>query len=205
MGCGGTPARNPGSTTKKTDDTGSMPASPLTGNGMVQQMKEFKGRRAVSKAAKAAYGVTILAVLAGCSSYEKLPQQSVDQDYKVFSATGGTSGDLKLFLLKAFEDDGKTALCGGFTSGASAISTNLGYDWANVSQIYLDDVKLGNADFMTAMPVYLKVGDDPKEIWTELARKKPVTNCVRTGVDWQPSFLDAKFERKGPNRISGFD
>jgi len=182
-----------------------MPVSPLTGNGIVQQMKRFRGRRAVSQAAKAAFGVTTLAVLAGCSSYERLPQQSVDGDYTVFSVTGGGHGDLKLFLLKAFEDDGKTALCGGFTSGVSAISTNLGYDWANVSQIYLDDVKLGNADFMAAMPVYLRVGDDPKEIWTELARKKPTTNCVRTEVDWQPSFLDAKFERKGPNRIRGFD
>lgn len=149
--------------------------------------------------------VVALGVVAACSSYEKLDQQAVDEDYQVFSVTHGRGGDLKLFLIKAFEYDGKTAMCGGFTKGNTALSSNMGRNWADVSQVYLDDVKLGNADFLVEMPIYLRIGDDPKEIWTKMARERPATNCVKTDVDWRPSFEQAKFERKGPNRITGFD
>ncbi len=148
----------------------------------------------------------VFALLVACSSYEKLPPQSADSDYKVFSVTSSGSGEIKIYLIKAFEDNGKTAMCGGYTSGSSALSSKLSRTWADISQIYLDGSKLGNADFMIEMPVYsIKEGVDPKELWARIASKKPATGCVRSEVDWRPEFLNAGFERKGPNSIRDFD
>lgn len=154
---------------------------------------------------KAGFAAIVLLVLAGCSSYENLPKQSFDSDYKVFSALNFT-GRVDYFFIKPYEFEGKLAMCGGYTKGGSNFATMGSRTWADISQIYIDGSKIGNADFMIEMPVYgLEPGRDPKEMWLELVTKKPATRCVKSDVDWKPELLKAKFERKGPNSIKVFD
>jgi len=72
-------------------------------------MSKCAGMHTVGKLIRIASAV--MALLAGCSSYEKLPQQNANRDYQVYMVTTGTGGDLTLFLIKAFEVDGKVAMC----------------------------------------------------------------------------------------------
>lgn len=172
---------------------------------MVHQISKFAGIRAVRNPAKVALAIVTIATLVGCSSYEKLPQQNANRDYQVYMVTTGNGGDLTLFLIKAFEVDGKVAMCGGFTSGSSALAKNIDRNFADISQVYLDGTKLGNSDFLIRMPIHFRQGDDPEEGWTRLASEEPATNCVKTNVDWRPEFANAEIERKGPSTVRGFD
>ncbi len=73
------------------------------------------GRRRVAPVSLALFGLS--AVLAGCSSdYETLSSQPFDTEYEIFSVLS-RAGNLDLFLIKAFESDGKVALCGGVHEG----------------------------------------------------------------------------------------
>lgn len=147
----------------------------------------------------------VIALLAGCSSYEKLPKQSFDDEYRVFSAISFT-GKTDYFFIKPYEFEGKLAMCGGYTQGGTSFATQGSRRWADISQIYVDGSKIGNADFMVEMPVYgLEPGRDPKEMWLELVTKKSATRCVKSDVDWNPKLQKAKFERKGPSSIRVFD
>lgn len=171
---------------------------------MVQQMTKSAAVNRSWKTAKLVPATLMLAALVGCSGYDKLPQQNVDDDYQVFLTTVG-GGDLTVYLIKAFEVDGKVAMCGGFTSGSSALGKNIDRNFADISQVYLDGIKIGNGDFMVVMPVHFRQGVESAEFWTRIAAEKPATNCVKTNVDWRPEFADAEFQRKGPNSVRGFD
>lgn len=158
----------------------------------------------IKNLAVAAMATAIATLLGACSNYESLPPQAIDREYHVLMVTVG-QGDLKLFLIKAFEVDGKVAMCGGFTSGGSAISNNASRTFADVSQVYLDGTKIGNSDFLNMMPVYFRQGDSPEDVWTELLAKQPATNCVKSDIDWRPQFRDGEFESKGPSSVTVFD
>ncbi len=147
----------------------------------------------------------MLVALAGCSSYEAAPEQSFDDNYRVFTALQ-IGRRTNYYFIKPYELDGKLAMCGGYTQGATTFSDLGSRNFADISQIYVDGSKIGNSDFMIEMPVFgLETGRDPKEMWLELVTKKPATRCVKSDVDWKPELLKAKFERKGPNRIVIFD
>ena len=146
--------------------------------------------------------VVLSALLAGCGGgYEKLSSQPYDTDYEVFSVLNW-SGNLDVFLIKAFESDGKVALCGGYTKGTSSFAVIGGRRWADISQVYIDGTKIGTAEFMAPMPVYgLKDGEDPKAMFIALQEKNPSLPCVRSKVPWKAEFESAKIERRGAKRL----
>ncbi len=150
--------------------------------------------------------VVTLVLLAGCSGgYEKLSSQSYDTDYEVFSVLNW-SGNLDVFLIKAFESEGKVALCGGYTKGTSSFAVIGGRRWADTSQVYIGETKIGSGEFMAQMPVYgVKQDEDPKAMFIALQEKNASFPCVRSKVPWKADFENAKIERRGPNRIRVFD
>lgn len=146
------------------------------------------------------------ALLAGCSSdYEKLSSQPYDTDYEVFSVLN-RAGNLDIFLIKAYESDGMVALCGGYTRGTSSFSMMATRQWADISEIYIEDIKIGNAGFMTQMPVYgFKDGEDPKSMFLALQETGPSLPCVRSKVPWKTEFESAKVERRGATKLRVYD
>ena len=146
--------------------------------------------------------LVVSALLAGCSDgYEKISAQPYDTDYEVFSVLS-RAGNLDVFLIKAFESDGKVALCGAYTLGTSTFSTIGSRRWADASLVYIEDTKIGTASFMTQMPIYgFKQGEDPKALFLALQEKSPSLPCVRSRVPWKAEYGSAKIERRGPNRI----
>lgn len=146
--------------------------------------------------------IVVSVLLAGCSNgYEKLSSQPYDTDYEVFSVLNW-NGNLDVFLIKAFESEGKVALCGGYTRGTSSFATIGGRRWADMSQVYIEDTKIGTSVFMAQMPVYgFKQGEDPKAMFIALQEKNPSLPCVRSKVPWKAEFESAKVERRGAKRL----
>lgn len=145
-------------------------------------------------------------VLAGCSGYEKLPQQSFDEDYKVFSVTSGKSGSLNVFFIKAFESDGKVGMCGGYTRGESSFGKQGSRYWADISKVKIGDTQIGSAEFMNEMPLYGFRGSQDFEDFSErLLESTPTTNCVRSDVPWRAEFESMEIERTGPNKVRIYD
>lgn len=143
-----------------------------------------------------------LAALAACSSgYENIPPQSYDTEFDVFSVIGW-SGNLDVFLIKAFESEGNVALCGGYTTGASSFATIGNRRWADISQVYIDGTKIGTGEFMAQMPVDgFKRGEDPTALFLALQEKNPELPCVRSRVPWKAEYGSAKIERRGSTKI----
>ncbi|UCH75850.1 MAG: hypothetical protein JSU82_08515 [Rhodospirillales bacterium] len=142
------------------------------------------------------------AMLAACSGgYEKIPSQSYDIDYDVFSVVGW-SGNIDVFLIKTFESEGMVALCGGYTRGKTSFATIGNRRWADISEIYIDEVKIGNAEFMSQIPVSgFRQGDDPKDVFIALQEMTPSLPCVRSRVPWKEQYGSTKVERRGATQI----
>lgn len=149
-------------------------------------------------------GLVLLA--AACSSYEKLPQQTLDGEYKIMSVISGKSGSMNIFFVKPFEVDGLVAMCGGYTRGESSFAKQAARNWADVSNIRLDGTEIGNASFMNEMPIYgVRESVEYSDFIEALLEQAPTTNCVRTKVPWKPEYAGAEIERTGPNTIRVFD
>ncbi len=74
--------------------------------------------------------------------------------------------------------------------------------WADISQVYIDDTRIGTATFMAPVPVYgFKEGGDPKATFLELLGKNPSFPCVRSKIPWKAEYESAKIERRGVKRI----
>jgi len=145
-------------------------------------------------------------VLAGCSSYEFLPEQSLDENYKIFSVIQNKSGSLNVFFIKPFESEGNLAMCGGYTRGDSSFGKQGSRYWADVSKVKLGDTQIGSAEFMNEMPVYgFRDSQDLTGFVAQVLEKTPATNCVRSDVPWDPEFATIQIERTGPKRIRIFD
>ena len=145
-------------------------------------------------------------ILASCSSYEKLPEQSLDGDYKIFSVIENKTGSLNVFFIKPFESEGNVGMCGGYTRGESSYGKQGSRYWADVSKVKMGDTEIGSAEFMNEMPVYgFRNSQDLTEFVARLLEKTPVTNCVRSDVPWQPEFEFMEIQRTGPNKIRVFD
>lgn len=150
--------------------------------------------------------VVVGAVFSGCTGgYEKMSSQPFDTDYEIFSVVG-RAGNLDLFLIKKFKSEGMVAFCGGYTLGTSSFSKQGNRRWADISQIYIGDVRVGTAAFMAQMPVYgFKQGEDPKAVFIALAEKDISLPCVRSKVPWNDEFESIKVERRGPDSIRVYD
>lgn len=145
-------------------------------------------------------------VLAGCSSYEELPRQSVDTDFKVFSAISGKAGAFNVFIIKVFESEGMTAMCGGYTRGESSFGKQGSRYWADVSKVKIGDTYIGGAEFMNEMPVYgFRDRQEYDAFIVRILEEAPATNCVRGDVPWQPEFETMEIERTGPDKIRIYD
>lgn len=171
-------------------------------NGSIQ-----RGRVASSGAMRRAAALAAgLALLSACSGdYEKISSQPYDTEYDVFSVVGW-SGNLDVFLIKSFEWEGMVALCGGYTRGTSPFATIGNRRWADASQIYIRDTKIGTGEFLAQMPVPgFKQGGDPKALFLALLEEPPAVPCVRSRVPWKAEYRSAKLERRGPKRITVAD
>lgn len=168
-------------------------------------MKSLIGRGRTVRAAAIGRAVVIavgLALLSACGGYEKISAQPYDTDYEVFSVVGW-SGNVDVFMIKTFESDGMVALCGGYTAGTSPIAKIASRQWADISQIYINDTKIGTGEFLGQMPVYgFKQGGDPKAMFLALQEEAPALPCVRSRVPWRAEYDSAKVNRRGPKRIT---
>ena len=145
-------------------------------------------------------------VLASCSGYEKLPAESMDGNYKVFSVISGNAGSMNIFFIRLFESEGMLAMCGGYTRGESSFGKQGSRYWADVSKVRLGDTEIGSAEFMNEMPVYgLRDSQEFEEFVAQILEAPPATNCERSDVPWRDEFKIMEIERTGPNTITIFD
>ena len=168
----------------------------------MERESKFKSAGNPGTLAGAVVLVVLSALVAGCSTgYEKLSPQRYDGNYDVFSVLSW-GGNQDVFLIKAYESEGKVALCGGYTQGASPASETGSREWADRSQVYIEDQMIGTAAFMAVTSVAsFRDGSNPQIMKNDLEYRRPAMPCVRSNIPWKPSYKTARIERRGIQRI----
>ncbi len=131
-------------------------------------------------------GVTLLLVGA-CATGTPIAGQTIDDSYRI-DGFRWKDGATVYVPIKVFNADGKTGVCGAWSArGGAVISRDFNDQVMDAGSIILDGTTLVRG--LTFMQEH---GPDG-----ELTGKS--SNCVRTDVDWQPSFAgkrpDADFPR----------
>ena len=145
--------------------------------------------------------ITLSVLIVGCSGYEKLQQDTLDKDYTV-RGINWTSGEVTLIFMKAFDNQGKLAICAAYTGSKhtdlSGLGTRQFFDTANM---YIGEERIGPLSFTDLVPwraVRLVVQGD-EIVVTE---SKESANCVQTGKDWKESYGADPITFRGPKRVT---
>lgn len=145
--------------------------------------------------------VTMLA-LAGCSNYENLSKQPVDENYAV-SGVGWTSGETTVVMLKAFKSGDKLALCGAFTGTAYGDAhTQLTRQYFNRANIVIGDEEIGNMAFTNMVPRSTLTIKKKADIYV-VTESLEMANCVKTKRPWKADYLRKEITYKGPKVVRG--
>lgn len=146
--------------------------------------------------------LTVLLVLAGCSSYELLSKQPVDENYAV-SGIGWTSGENTVVMLKAFKSGNKLALCGAFTGTAFGdAQTQLTRQYFNRASIQIGEEEIGNMAFTNMMPRSALTIRKKADIYV-VSESSEMANCVKTKKPWKAEYLRKEITYKGPKVVRG--
>lgn len=142
-------------------------------------------------------------ILAGCAGYEAVASRSIDDKFELYAFTW-TSGTVTAVALSAFEDDGRLALCGAYTSDIGSFDKQKTRQYFDTSNIYIGEDRVGPMSFANSISVsHRHFAQDPDEIPNVLSAHK--ANCVRTKTAWETRFANEKISWKGPRRIVVFD
>ena len=130
--------------------------------------------------------------VSGCASTSKstLPGDSIDGSY---SPTGmkWTNGGYIYMAVKAFEMNGKTAVCGAYLIGDDRVGEEANQEVITNGRILLaDTLILRNVGFFQRLPFE---GDNMR------LQGRP-TNCVLTSAAWRPEFAAAEPEFDYPRK-----
>lgn len=140
-------------------------------------------------------------ILAGCSGYEKLAQDTVDKDYTV-RGIKWTSGTTTLIFMRAFNNQGKLAICGAYTASKHAdLAGEAVRQFFDTANMYIGEERIGPLSFTNSVPwrgVKWVVRDD-EIIVTESSEP---ANCVVTGKDWKEPYGRDPITFQGPTRIT---
>jgi hypothetical protein len=149
-----------------------------------------------------AVAVTLgVGLLAGCSGYEKLGQEALDEDYTV-DGIRWTSGTTTLIFMKASNNQGKLAICGAYTaSGHADLSGEAVRQFMGTASMYIGEERIGPMSFTNQIswPGAKLARQGDKIIVRESSES---ANCVKTGKDWNESYGKELIKFKGPSRIT---
>ncbi|MEO1491194.1 MAG: hypothetical protein AAFV19_03465, partial [Pseudomonadota bacterium] len=131
-------------------------------------------------------GAALLSMTA-CATGTPIAGQTIDDSYRV-DGFRWDSGTTVYVMLKTFNADGKTGVCGAWTArGGSSNISHLNTEMMDAGSVALDGTTLVNG--LGFMKEHGGTGD----------LKGQASNCVKTDVDWQPAFAnerpDAVFPR----------
>ena len=161
----------------------------------------FCGIRTISSFRFAAMLFLSLGVLTGCSGYEKLAQDTLDKDYTV-RGIRWTAGTTTLVFMKAFDNQGKLAICGAYTASNHAdLVGEAVRQFFGTANMYIGEERIGSLSFTNSVPwrgvKWVVRGDEV--IVTESSEP---ANCVKTGKDWKEPYGNDPITFQGPKRIT---
>lgn len=149
-----------------------------------------------------AVAVSLVACLfAGCSGYERLAPDTLDNDYTV-RGIRWTSSTITLVFMKAYNHQGKLAICGAYTATKHADLAGEGVrQFIDTANMYIGEERIGPLSFTDSV--------SPSKIrWVVQGNEVIVThssepaNCVMTGKDWKETYGREPIDFKGPKRIT---
>lgn len=149
-----------------------------------------------------AFAVSLVAfVIAGCSGYERLAPDTLDKDYTVRGIRWNT-GSVTLVFMKAYDHQGKLAVCGAYTATKHTDLTGEGTrQFFNTANMYIGEERIGSLSFTDSVsPTRVRWVDQGDKIRVTNASEQ--ANCVKTGKDWKESYDDDPILFKGPTRIT---
>ena len=120
--------------------------------------------------------VAAAVLLAGCSSYSQFGTESVGPGYAVGGGEWSSGGGITT-VARVFERDGRTAVCGAWTTDPqSAIS-----EMHNDGVIEAGSISIGGRRLVQNLSFM------PRVRYAENIAGAPA-NCVVTSVPWQPEY-----------------
>ena len=146
--------------------------------------------------------VTLSVLTAGCTGYERISKQTVDENYTVL-ALNWQKGESSLIVLKAFNSEDRLAVCGSRTrSGGSDVHAQLEQQFFDRASVTIGGEDIGPLGFISQVP---RSGLEIKEEKAGYLVKQwsGKASCVRTEMPWQDDYLEAAIDFRGPNRVSG--
>lgn len=140
-------------------------------------------------------------LLAGCSGYEKLAQDTLDKDYTV-RVINWTTGMTTLVFMKAFNTQGKLAICGAYTASKHAdLSGQAVRQYFDTANMYIGEERIGPLSFTDSVRwrgvKWVVSGDE-----VVVTGSSEPANCVKTAKDWKESYGNGPIVFKGPGRIT---
>ena len=145
--------------------------------------------------------VTLSVLIAGCTGYERMSKQTVDQDYTVL-ALNWQKGESTLIVLKAFKSENRLAVCGSRTrSGGSDSHGMLEEQFFNQASVVIDGEDIGPLAFISRVPRSGLAIEENTEGYA-VKQWSGKANCVRTETPWRDDYLEATIDFRGPNRVS---
>ena len=134
-----------------------------------------------------------VASIAGCASVyaPSIGTELVDRRYKLTGTRWRGSSDYTLLAVRAYQQNGKTALCGAYGYVGEFIELpQISMKLIESSKLYLND---------DPILVGLRFAARHDKVETMIGK---MANCIVTDVDWKPEYEDAKPKiRRGPKII----
>ncbi|MBX2855740.1 MAG: hypothetical protein KTR21_12180 [Rhodobacteraceae bacterium] len=145
------------------------------------------------RAFKAAVAVMVCAVsVAGCASVyaPSVGTEVVDRSYKLTGTRWRGSSDYTLIAIRAYERNGKTALCAAY-----------GYvgDFIELPQVSMKLIE-GSKLYYNDDPILVGMRFAARHDEVESMIGK-MSNCIVTDVDWKPDYKDAQPELRRTGKI----
>jgi hypothetical protein len=164
----------------------------------------FNGSRAGTPRIINGFGslIAVSILLVGCTGYESLSKQSVDESFTVLGLSWA-GGNSTLIVLKAFESDNRLAVCGSRTaSGGSDVHAQLEQQFFDRASVVIGEEDIGPLSFVSRVP---KSGLEVREEMDRYvaAQWSGNANCVRTKLPWKENYLEKAISYKGPSRVRG--
>lgn len=144
--------------------------------------------------------LVVLFLLGGCSGYEPLPKQKLDESFAL-SGVNWTTGDTTIIMLKSYRHGDKLAICAAYSGSIhDDPDAKLTRQYFDRTSIIIGDETVGNMSFANKVLETNLVIEKLFDRYVIVEAGEPA-NCVRTKFTWKEDYSRIAVELEGPGWV----